>query len=464
MAANLYDQVPYVNKPYAKTHPDHLAVLGRLHGMNPPAVETARVLDLGASEGGNVIPMAIELPQAQFTGIDLAGEPVRRGQRLIRELGLSNIRLLQMDLMDLGAEFGEFDYIVAHGLYAWTPAAVRDKILAIARANLSPNGIAFVSYNCLPGAHIRRVLREAMLYHAEGAQHPAEQLERARAMLGLLAAGRPAPEEFDRAFASEAESLSKRGDDSLLHDYLSETYQPVYLREFVAHAARHRLRYLADTGTSELANPNLKPEVLSAVDRFSTDRIAREQYLDILRLRPFRRSLVCRAEVPVEDEWRPERAAGLFAACTARETGEGKFELPSGVTVTTNHPRIIALLRKWIAAWPEAEPVTADEAGSALTLFRGGAIELRTWPGLAVRAGGQPVASPLARLQVRRGGQEVTTLRHRSLPIPDERVLRLVGLLDGTRDRAALAREIAALPEEIEDWLARLGRHGVLMA
>ncbi|MGH9591634.1 MAG: hypothetical protein ACRD5L_00980, partial [Bryobacteraceae bacterium] len=82
---NAYDQVAYFNRPYSQTHPDHLAVIGRLHGLDAPPVERARVLDLGASEGGNIIPMAISLPGAQFTGIDLAAIPVERGNQVIRD-------------------------------------------------------------------------------------------------------------------------------------------------------------------------------------------------------------------------------------------------------------------------------------------------------------------------------------------------------------------------------------------
>jgi len=127
---NPYDRLAYVNQPIAQTHPDRLALLARLHGMEPAPLERARVLDLGASEGGNIIPMAMTLPSAEFTGIDLAALPVERGQRAIQELGLRNVRLLQKDLLDVDACFGKFDYIIAHGLYAWTPPVVRDKILA----------------------------------------------------------------------------------------------------------------------------------------------------------------------------------------------------------------------------------------------------------------------------------------------------------------------------------------------
>ena len=56
-------------------------------------------------------------------------------------LGLTNVRLEHLDLMDLGAEFGQFDYIVAHGLYSWVPEPVRERLLEICRRNLAPGGV-----------------------------------------------------------------------------------------------------------------------------------------------------------------------------------------------------------------------------------------------------------------------------------------------------------------------------------
>src|ERR1019366_5453042 len=144
---SVYNQVPYINSPYPQTHPGRLFVMGKLAGLHPAAVETCRVLEIGASEGENLVGMAVVLPRAEFVGIELAEVPVARGQKTIADLKLQNMRLLQMNLLDIGRDFGEFDYIIAHGLYSWTPMIVRDKILEVVKTNLSAQGVAFVSYN-----------------------------------------------------------------------------------------------------------------------------------------------------------------------------------------------------------------------------------------------------------------------------------------------------------------------------
>ncbi len=157
---NPYDEIRYPTYPHPQTHPDRLATLARLFGMSPAPVERCRVLELGAGDGGNLIPMAFLLPQSRFVGIDLAGETVARGCELAAGLELGNIRLLHLDLMEIPEDFGEFDYIIVHGLYSWVPEPVRNRILELARRHLAPHGVAFVSYNAYPGAHLRDMFRD----------------------------------------------------------------------------------------------------------------------------------------------------------------------------------------------------------------------------------------------------------------------------------------------------------------
>jgi hypothetical protein len=212
------------------------------------------------------------------------------------------------------------------------------------------------------------------------------------------------------------------------------------------------------------ANPNLTVEVMAEVAKSASTRVEREQYLDILRLRRFRQSLVCRANVAIADEWDPACAAGLYAASPAEETGEGQFTGHSGVTARTNHPSAIAFLRKLIAIWPRAERVAPDDAEMALRLFRGSMIDLRTTPGIAVRAGERPMASPLARYQAHRGDQEMSSLTHQGLLVGDDKARHFLSLLDGTRDRPVLARDAGIAVDEVGTLLAALGRVALLVA
>ncbi|MDJ0892600.1 MAG: class I SAM-dependent methyltransferase, partial [Gammaproteobacteria bacterium] len=78
-----YDQLPYESTPITETHPESLAVLGRWFGVQAPAPERCRYLELGCASGGNLIPLAWRFPQGRFLGIELSRRQVADGQALI---------------------------------------------------------------------------------------------------------------------------------------------------------------------------------------------------------------------------------------------------------------------------------------------------------------------------------------------------------------------------------------------
>lgn len=78
-----YNGVLYPTHAYPETHPDMLARTAVLFGLDPPAVEQCRVLEIGCGDGGNIVPMAFELPNSEFVGIDVASKPIEAGQRVI---------------------------------------------------------------------------------------------------------------------------------------------------------------------------------------------------------------------------------------------------------------------------------------------------------------------------------------------------------------------------------------------
>src|SRR5260221_7836775 len=174
-----YDEVLYPSYTHSQTHPERLAVIGALLGLEPALPTRCRVLELGCGNGSNLVPMAWGLPRSEFVGIDLAGRPIAQGQSMVRELRLANVRLVHGNLTEITGEWGKFDYIIAHGLYSWVPPEVARQLLVICRTLLAAQGIAFVSYNALPGGHLRNLLREMMLFHVRGFEAPEERVKQA---------------------------------------------------------------------------------------------------------------------------------------------------------------------------------------------------------------------------------------------------------------------------------------------
>ena len=91
--ATSYDELPYSSHPLAAGHPENLACKALLHGLRPAAVENCRLLELGCSTGGNLIPLGELLPNAEFVGLDHAARQIARGRAIVESLGLSNVDL-----------------------------------------------------------------------------------------------------------------------------------------------------------------------------------------------------------------------------------------------------------------------------------------------------------------------------------------------------------------------------------
>jgi len=67
---------------------------------------------------------------------------VAQGMAAIGRAGLSNIELKAFNLADIDASFGQFDYIICHGVYSWVPPHVQDAILRVCANHLAGYGIA----------------------------------------------------------------------------------------------------------------------------------------------------------------------------------------------------------------------------------------------------------------------------------------------------------------------------------
>jgi SAM-dependent methyltransferase len=276
-----YDHIAYPGRAYSETHPDHLATLATLLGMTPPRVQECRVLEIGCGDGSNLIPLALSLPHSEFLGIDLAQQPIQRAQTVIQHTSLKNVTVHALDLLDFPAQFGTFDYIIAHGFYSWVPARLQQKLLQVCAEHLTPQGIAFISYNTYPAGHFRRALRDIMLFHLQtiGVQeNPVHQAQSGARLVLDLMEGSSA---WKTLLQEELSRTSKRPEGVVFHDELSPNYTPVYFTEFVQSAADHHLQFLSEASVRDLLVPPLKPEAMEQLKALAgSDETAFHQYVD----------------------------------------------------------------------------------------------------------------------------------------------------------------------------------------
>src|SRR5262249_13566455 len=203
--------------------------------------------EVGCGRGGNLIPIAVNLPQSRFVGVDLSARQIADGQKVVSALGLTNIELKPISISDVDADLGMFDYILCHGVYSWVPAEVQDKILEICRDHLNPQGIAYISYNTFPGWHTRAVIREMLCYHTQQFEEPSDRIREARGLLTFLVRSAESHEAaFNAMMREELAVLAATPDTYLLHEHLEDYNEPLYFHQFVDRAAEKNLQYLGE--------------------------------------------------------------------------------------------------------------------------------------------------------------------------------------------------------------------------
>ncbi len=238
MTEEEYDALPFYGDAVPHAHAAFLETLAHMRGLQPAPAARARVLELGCGVGSNLLPMAERYPEARFLGIDLSGRQIEMAQSLAQECSLGNAQFRQADILKLGGELGEFDYIFTHGVYSWVDAAVRDKLLAICREHLAEQGIAYVGYKTYPAWHQFEMIRELMLYGSRNAASRAEKIARARGALAALQALLLSDEQKNQRTIAEINLLNQLPDGYLWHEYLEAISHPVYFHQFLAHAGR----------------------------------------------------------------------------------------------------------------------------------------------------------------------------------------------------------------------------------
>lgn len=463
-----YDEIPYESHPFAWTHPSHLAAVARVHGLSPPSVFRCRVLELGCASGGNLLPMAATLPEATFVGIDLSRRQIEEGRATVAALGLANVALEHLSILDLPPDRGPFDYILCHGVYSWVPAPVQERILAICARQLAPGGVAAVSYNTYPGWQIRHMVRDILLFHARRFSEPRTQVQQARALLEFLARSAVVPQGsvYGTLLASAVQAFGQRSDSYLLHEYLEEVNEPLYFHQFMERVQAKGLDYLADGKPWSTQPQQFPPEVVQGVQQLTAEPLEQEQYFDFLRNTAFRRSLLVRRGDGPRPSPRADTVPELHVASQAQplasqpdaaSTTVEPFRGVEGRIINVGNPLFKAALHHLRDVFPQTVPFaelraavstclgkaveTPPLAAGMLEAYLVGLVELHALPSRAVaQPGERPLASALARHQATMGRQ-VTNLRHEIVELTDvDR--HLLRHLDGTHDRNALAERL----------------------
>jgi SAM-dependent methyltransferase len=456
-----YDAVPYVGGAFIETHPHRLRTIAALAGIQGASVKACRVLDIGCGTGRNIIPMAEAFPSSRFLGIDLSPRQIEIGNQLIHRLGLKNIELRCQDLMAFPFTEGPFDYIIAQGIYSWVPEDVRRRLLEVCSRVLAEFGIAYISYNTLPGWHLKKAARDLMNFHGCDDGGSSLRLTRAREILQFAARPSPGWHPYKEAMKDVEQAALHQPDWYFLHDDMAAINVPVYFKDFVEHVAGFALAHLGDAHPTSDNLSLLSPEIQKDISRFATEDWKREQYLDFLQGRAYRASVLARQR-PRADSANASHCRNLFFAGNLLEQPAstlGASQFVSQYTrnqITVADPHVVRAFRKMHEAWPHAVPfadllddssqsligdtaaMTGNDLANILLLaYRAGVIEIWSEPtNFLAKSLDRPRSTRLARLQLE-SNEPVVNLRHQQILIT-EAIRKFLPLMDGTKSHADL--------------------------
>ncbi len=475
--ADAYDSVPYQSMPFFQSSPEQMAVMAKLFGLNPPDIRNARVLELGCSAGGNLIPLAAKYPGITAIGIDISKVQIDEGLGVIKQTGITNCSLLALDIVKAQDQIkGQFDYIVCHGVFSWVPEAVRHAILDVVRDRLAPTGVAYMSYNVYPGWKTREVIREMMMFHSSGCPTPAEKLVQAKAIVDYITNINPEQSTYGKLLRDEATRLATTKDYYLHHEYLEIENNPMYFRDFIALAQQRKLAYLGESNLIAMTPQRLGKDISETLMKLSGGNIlATQQYMDFFTNRAFRQTLLVHEaqaatirrgigpksmrEFSISTTLVPDPQFNAVAGQLPLAQYIDRLDRRIGINTVLMHElvkllvatkpssisfaNIVAQLKTSVQdlAANTEEAIMEAVGGELLNLLSQDVIKLNLDEMIVPPLSTQPVAYTLARAQAQLGQNWVTNLMHQSVGLTPAHAA-VLALLDGTRDHAALQTEL----------------------
>ncbi len=473
-----YDDFAYPSMTVPDTHPDSIAAIARFHGLESASPQKCKVLELGCGNGSNLNWIASVLPDGEFIGIDLSKNHIIRARETVSNLGINNASFHQRDLLELDDKsFGKFDYIVAHGLFSWVPETVAEKILELYGKLLNQNGVGYISYNTLPGCHLRTVLRDSLLFHTRKTTDPFKKVEDARAFARFISESSYDSSPFPEVLKFEYEKMVYREDSNVYHDDLSPFNNPLYFSDFIGRAEKHGLQFLSEARSLACFPRDFPSDVLEVINKYSDNVIEKEQYVDMIEGTRFRKTLICSNDVVLDHEFRPESVKRFFISTALRpdsaelKTEKGKtqkFVTDTGSTFETDHlltirflscfrtnkshqipfEELIDIARADLDQNGFTDDTTDEEVGNTISVL----IQLYLKDLISFHVCGSPSVnyipekprvSELARMQAKKG-ERIPTFQGINLILSDDFTKELFDLLNGEHTRDEIIEELVS--------------------
>jgi hypothetical protein len=346
---------------YPETTPGHMAFAALSTGRSPGrALRPERIAELGFGQGFGLALLAAANPHIACEGYDFNPEHVANAQRLIGSAHLSNLKVYEASFEEVALRGGDndVDAIAAHGIFSWVSPQAQDAIVSIARQRLQPNGLMYVSYNCMPGWAPLVPIRQFML--AVKRRNPGRTSERQLTLgldlLGKLKDANAAYFAGNPSAVQHVNHMLQQDRVYLAHEYLDANWDLFQFSDMVTRLAEAKLSFLCSaTLTENLDNYALTTD-LAAIASSIDDPVLRETVRDLASNKRFRRDVFARGSAAMTPAEYHRNLSGLrFALTVPRKNVSFRFAIPMGEVTGIKgiHEPVADLLADKIAGFDE---------------------------------------------------------------------------------------------------------------
>lgn len=217
-----------------------------------------------------------------------------------------------------------FNSISLHGIWSWISHENQHIILKFIRKFLKPNGIVYISYNCLTGWAANMPIRELFHSHFKfnsTSTNPIQKVKDSLAFSESLLKQNPNFAKRNPNALSKVQELQNQNQNYLIHEYLNQDWQCFSFQQVVRTLEDVKLTYAGSTDlNTQLNNINFTAEHQEFLNQIEHP-IFKEQCRDYFANTQFRKDLFIRGKnnlTSLQTEQRLKNTA--FVLLTAPET------------------------------------------------------------------------------------------------------------------------------------------------
>lgn len=290
-------EIDYTHGYYRELSPTQQRFALLMAGFAPPP-EAGTYLELGYGQGLSTAIHAAAT-QGQVWGTDFNPSQAANAQSLVKAAGVE-ARLFDESFAEFDAreDLPKFDYIGLHGIWSWISNENRTHIAGILRRHLAVGGVAYVSYNTLPGWSAALPLRHLLTLHAETAG--AESQGVAGRIDAALAFAQQLVDKGARYFAAnpsvteKLKAISGQNRHYVAHEYFNRDWDPMPFSALVEWLSPAKLEFAASANLlDQIEQINLSADAAAMV-REIAHPILRESIRDYFLNQQFRKDLFLR--------------------------------------------------------------------------------------------------------------------------------------------------------------------------